>query len=220
MRQADYRVFGSNRVGDRVPGEYGKFGEELCANRARLQVEVDNLKKEVAEKRTALDEAPAMPQKEEMANQKAYEDLKAAKEEEIAAGQAQIDARWGAQRYCGRRPRFHSEGGECTPEARGFTYLASGHKRIHHGTIGAAARSCSRIGQCDTMPIAGYKDEGSCPKRQLAGWLAALARHLVLSSARYGWQCVGVSPALLYRHVAGTKIVGPRALRCVPAAAL
>merc|ERR1712137_920808 len=32
-------------------------------------------------------------QKEEMANQKAYEDLKAAKEEEIAAGQAQIDAK-------------------------------------------------------------------------------------------------------------------------------
>merc|ERR1712151_167369 len=30
-------------------------------------------------------------QKEEMENQKAYEDLKAAKEEEIAAGQAQID---------------------------------------------------------------------------------------------------------------------------------
>merc|ERR1712170_260661 len=30
-------------------------------------------------------------QKEEMANQKAYEDLKAAKEAEIAAGQAQID---------------------------------------------------------------------------------------------------------------------------------
>merc|ERR1719410_2813826 len=32
-------------------------------------------------------------QKEEMANQKAYEDLKAAKEEEIAAGQEQIDAK-------------------------------------------------------------------------------------------------------------------------------
>merc|ERR1712012_1468869 len=32
-------------------------------------------------------------QKEEMANQKAYEDLKAAKEEEIAAGQSQIDAK-------------------------------------------------------------------------------------------------------------------------------
>merc|ERR1712072_1142083 len=32
-------------------------------------------------------------QKEEMANQKAYEDLKAAKEEEIAAGQAQIDSK-------------------------------------------------------------------------------------------------------------------------------
>merc|ERR1719475_12352 len=32
-------------------------------------------------------------QKDEMANQKAYEDLKAAKEEEIAAGQAQIDAK-------------------------------------------------------------------------------------------------------------------------------
>merc|ERR1719155_159616 len=32
-------------------------------------------------------------QKEEMANQKAYEELKAAKEEEIAAGQAQIDAK-------------------------------------------------------------------------------------------------------------------------------
>uniref|UniRef100_A0A7S3WU82 Uncharacterized protein n=1 Tax=Strombidinopsis acuminata TaxID=141414 RepID=A0A7S3WU82_9SPIT len=34
-------------------------------------------------------------QKEEMANQKAYEDLKAAKEEEIAAGQAQIDSKTG-----------------------------------------------------------------------------------------------------------------------------
>merc|ERR1719382_2440072 len=34
-------------------------------------------------------------QKEEMANQKAYEDLKAAKEEEIAAGQAQIDTKTG-----------------------------------------------------------------------------------------------------------------------------
>merc|ERR1711988_2014409 len=32
-----------------------------------------------------------MGQKEEMANQKAYEDLKAAKEDEIAAGQSQID---------------------------------------------------------------------------------------------------------------------------------
>jgi hypothetical protein len=32
-------------------------------------------------------------QKEEGANQKAYEELKAAKEEEIAAGQAQIDAK-------------------------------------------------------------------------------------------------------------------------------
>merc|ERR1712224_407664 len=35
----------------------------------------------------------AASQKEEMANQKAYEDLKAAKEEEIAAGQAQIDTK-------------------------------------------------------------------------------------------------------------------------------
>jgi len=34
-------------------------------------------------------------QKEEMANQKAYEDLKAAKEEEITAGQAQIDTKTG-----------------------------------------------------------------------------------------------------------------------------
>merc|ERR1719334_2155891 len=32
-------------------------------------------------------------QKEEMASQKAYEELKAAKEEEIAAGQAQIDSK-------------------------------------------------------------------------------------------------------------------------------
>merc|ERR1712137_558136 len=32
-------------------------------------------------------------QKEEMANQKAYEDLKAAKEEEIQAGQEQIDSK-------------------------------------------------------------------------------------------------------------------------------
>merc|ERR1740133_328805 len=32
-------------------------------------------------------------QKEEMANQKAYEDLKSAKEEEIAAGQAQVDTK-------------------------------------------------------------------------------------------------------------------------------
>jgi len=35
----------------------------------------------------------ASSQKEEMANQKAYEDLKAAKEDEIAAGQAQIDSK-------------------------------------------------------------------------------------------------------------------------------
>merc|ERR1712151_1233574 len=34
-------------------------------------------------------------QKEEMANQKAYEDLKAAKEAEIAAGQSQIDTKTG-----------------------------------------------------------------------------------------------------------------------------
>merc|ERR1712078_384823 len=34
-------------------------------------------------------------QKEEMANQKAYEDLKAAKEEQIAAGQAQIETKTG-----------------------------------------------------------------------------------------------------------------------------
>merc|ERR1719440_1934922 len=34
-------------------------------------------------------------QKEEMANQAAYEDLKAAKEAEIAAGQSQIDAKTG-----------------------------------------------------------------------------------------------------------------------------
>merc|ERR1712066_440723 len=32
-------------------------------------------------------------QKEEMANQKAYEELKAAKEEEISAGQAQLDTK-------------------------------------------------------------------------------------------------------------------------------
>merc|ERR1719395_507140 len=32
-------------------------------------------------------------QKEEMTNQKAYEDVKAAKEEEIAAGQAQVDTK-------------------------------------------------------------------------------------------------------------------------------
>merc|ERR1719160_1206685 len=32
-------------------------------------------------------------QKEEMENQKAYEDLKAAKEEEIAAGQSQVDTK-------------------------------------------------------------------------------------------------------------------------------
>merc|ERR1719160_2251304 len=32
-------------------------------------------------------------QKEEMENQKAYEDLKSAKEEEIAAGQAQVDTK-------------------------------------------------------------------------------------------------------------------------------
>merc|ERR1719197_2124023 len=35
----------------------------------------------------------AAAQKEEAENQKAYEDLKAAKEEEIAAGQAQIDSK-------------------------------------------------------------------------------------------------------------------------------
>merc|ERR1719465_70561 len=35
----------------------------------------------------------AASQKEEMANQKAYKDLKAAKEDEIAAGQAQIDTK-------------------------------------------------------------------------------------------------------------------------------
>merc|ERR1719240_1346895 len=35
----------------------------------------------------------SVSQKEEMANQKAYEDLKAAKEEEIAAGQAQVDTK-------------------------------------------------------------------------------------------------------------------------------
>ena len=32
-------------------------------------------------------------QKEEMVNQKAYDDVKAAKEEEMAAGQAQIDTK-------------------------------------------------------------------------------------------------------------------------------
>ena len=37
----------------------------------------------------------SISQKEETANQKAYEDLKAAKEEEIAAGQAQIDTKTG-----------------------------------------------------------------------------------------------------------------------------
>merc|ERR1712066_1123524 len=37
----------------------------------------------------------ASSQKEEMANQKAYEDLKAAKEEEIAAGQAQVETKTG-----------------------------------------------------------------------------------------------------------------------------
>merc|ERR1719372_36340 len=35
----------------------------------------------------------AASQKDEMASQKAYEDLKAAKEEEIAAGQSQIDTK-------------------------------------------------------------------------------------------------------------------------------
>merc|ERR550534_2940851 len=40
-----------------------------------------------------FEENLSQSQKEEMANQKAYEDLKAAKEDEIAAGQAQIDTK-------------------------------------------------------------------------------------------------------------------------------
>ena len=39
--------------------------------------------------------------------------------------------RW--QKYRGRCQRFLGEGGESTPEAHhSLTYLASGHKRIHH----------------------------------------------------------------------------------------
>ncbi len=41
----------------------------------------------------------AASQKEEMACQKAYEGLKAAKEEDISAGQAQLDTSW--TRNCG-----------------------------------------------------------------------------------------------------------------------
>jgi len=43
--------------------------------------------------KATFEENLSQSQKEEMANQKAYEDLKAAKEEEIAAGQAQIDTK-------------------------------------------------------------------------------------------------------------------------------
>merc|ERR1719215_1338145 len=43
--------------------------------------------------KATFEENLSQSQKEEMANQKAYEDLKLAKEDEIAAGQAQIDAK-------------------------------------------------------------------------------------------------------------------------------
>merc|ERR550534_3307287 len=43
--------------------------------------------------KATFEENLSQSQKEEMANQKAYEDLKAAKEDEIAAGQAQIDTK-------------------------------------------------------------------------------------------------------------------------------
>merc|ERR1719331_2006921 len=43
--------------------------------------------------KVTFEENLSQSQKEEMANQKAYEDLKAAKEDEIAAGQAQIDTK-------------------------------------------------------------------------------------------------------------------------------
>merc|ERR1719245_1721357 len=43
--------------------------------------------------KATFEENLSQSQKEEMANQKAYEDLKAAKQDEIAAGQAQIDTK-------------------------------------------------------------------------------------------------------------------------------
>merc|ERR1712079_345898 len=43
--------------------------------------------------KATFEENLSQSQKEELANQKAYEDLKAAKEDEIAAGQAQIDTK-------------------------------------------------------------------------------------------------------------------------------
>ena len=43
-----------------------------------------------------------------------------------------------------RSPRFHGEGGECTPEAIGFTYFAASHRKATDaGTTGAyAATNC------------------------------------------------------------------------------
>jgi hypothetical protein len=112
--------------------------------------------------------------------------------------QLRADAGWGAQRRSGRRHRFHCEGGESTPEAEGFTYFASSHKRNHR------CRSC----HCDQNAIAANDEvdacidlkleDGSCPRRQLAGWLAALLICLAYSSAArwtsvvvWCWQLLG-----------------------------
>ena len=88
-------------------------------------------------------------------------------------------ARWGAQRSRGRRNSSSTaRAGKGPRKPSGFTYLASGHRRIH------PAYQASRTDHCGTMHSRKAADEASgCPRRQFAGWLAALTLRLVPSSA-------------------------------------
>jgi len=95
------------------------------------------------------------------------------------------DARWGALRR-GERPSctrgfarvFGSSprAGTETPELW-FTNHAADHTRIHQdGTIGAAV---DRL----RVTAATVAHDDCCPRRQMAGWLAALLIRLAYSSA-------------------------------------
>jgi hypothetical protein len=123
-------------------------------------------------------------------------------------------ARWGAQRHCGRRLWFHGEGGECTPEARLLHILCvksqKNPPRRHHWccsvklqVTAATVTRCAPANRGSNMMTIlrcsqRRSHDGSCPRRQLAGWLAALLICLAYSSAArwtsvvvWCWQLLG-----------------------------
>merc|ERR1719401_1881483 len=73
-----------------APGDYFDAAPTFKQSYAPQSGEIFGILKQMQE---TFEANLAASQKEEMANQKAYEDLKAAKEEEISTGQQQIDTK-------------------------------------------------------------------------------------------------------------------------------